>query len=236
MNTLPVGDQRFDVEQIIEALSPHVLAKRLDRLDTVLDARLGSIALGLEDLYQSHNAAACLRTVEGLGIQHVITAELRSPFPAGTGGQVNHRVTTSAHNWITVDRVKTTEELLGWARARDMKVFGAGPRAEHTLDSLPVDRPILLLFGNERDGLREQTLAACDGCFRIPMHGFTESYNVSVSVGMALSALTARRRALLAEQGQIGDLPDLEKRHLLARWLLRDVRAADKIVARKLAT
>lgn len=251
---LLIDGRPYPVEAIIAALTPHVLADRHARMQTVLDHRLASIALGIEDLHHSHNGSACLRTAEALGVQDVVAAELRHAYPLPETAttpeppeppkttanpdpapdEVNRKVSMAAHRWIDLHRVDRSADLITWARARAMHVFAAGPRGTLTLDALPADQPMLLLFGNERDGLRDTTLAACDDAFRIPMVGFTESFNVSVSVGITLAATTARVRARLAAQGHTGDLAPDRRRQLLARWLLGDVRGASSIVRRKL--
>lgn len=234
--TLDVDGRSIAVETLIAALAPHVLDDRLARMEGVLAHRLASIALGVEDLHHSHNGHACLRTAEALGLQDIVAAELRHAYPLEEPAEieVNRKISMAAHRWIDLHRVDDTAALLDFARARDMRVFGAGPRGALTLDALPLDRPVMLLFGNERAGLRDDTLAACDDAFRIPMHGFCESFNVSVSVGIALAATTARVRARLAAEGRTGDLPDDRRRYLLARWLLGDVRGATGIIRRKL--
>jgi len=197
--------------------------------------RLASVALGVEDLYKDHNGSACLRTAEALGVQDVVAAEPRNPFPTTEPDRVHRKVSMAAHRWIDLHRTDSTQALLDWARVRGMRVFGAGPRATLSLGEIPVDRPLLLLFGNERDGLREDTIDACDATFRIPMYGLTESFNVSVSVGIALAAVTSRVRARLAEEGRTGDLPRERYWALLARWCIGDLRGAEAIVRRKLA-
>lgn len=222
---------------VIDALAPHVLDARLGRMQQALAHRLESIALGVEDLHHSHNGHACLRTAEGLGVQDAVAVELRNPYPLETPDEpLNRKITMAAHRWIDLHRVPTSDALVDWARSRNMAVFGAGPRGEATLDTLPADRPLMVLFGNEREGLRPETLSACDGVFRIPMYGFTESFNVSVSVGMTLAALTSRVRARLTAEGRTGDLSPERRDALLARWLLADVRGAEAIVRRKLGS
>lgn len=236
--TLDVDGHPRPIDAIIDALAPHVLPERRARMTSVLAHRLASVALGLEDLHHSHNGHACLRTAEALGLQDIVAAELRHPYPLDDGEpaefEVNRKVSMAAHRWIDLHRVDRADALVAWARERDMRVFGAGPRGALTLDALPLDRPVLLLFGNERAGLRDDTLAACDDAFRIPMHGFCESFNVSVSVGITLAATTTRVRARLTAEGHTGDLPDDRRRFLLARWLLGDVRGAAGIVRRRL--
>ena len=90
------------------------------------------------------------------------------------------------------------------------------------------------LFGNEASGLREDTMRACDEVFRIPMYGFTESFNISVSVGMTLEQIGMRRRSLLTGEGREGDLSEAEQRIWTARWLARDLKRVDLVLARLL--
>lgn len=231
-DTVEVGGRSYPVEAVIEALAPHVLPERMTRMATVAAQRISSIALGVEDLALTHNGAACIRTAEGLGLQDIVAVEPQRPYPLPI--ETPETITKASHHWVDLHRIKDAEVLRGWASARGMKIFGAGPRATLSLDELPQGEPMLLLFGNEKNGLLSSTLEGCDATFHIPMHGFTESYNVSVSVGMTLSAVVARRRAALKAEGRAGDLPEARRRALLARWTVRTVRAAEKILARKL--
>lgn len=235
-NTVRVEGHRYPAAAIIEALAPHVSDARIERMTRTLAHRLGSVALGLEDLHHSHNGSACLRTAEALGVHDVVTAELRNPFPVGEGaeGAVHRRIAMYAQRWIDVHPVETSEALLGWAAERGMAVFGAGPRAAMTVAELPIDRPVLLLFGNEADGLRPETLAACSDTFRVPMYGFTESFNISVTVGMVLQSYGERVRGRLAQTGRTGDLPLARQQAAMARWLVDDLRGAPAILRRKL--
>lgn len=226
---LTIDGEAWPIPAVIEALSPLLSETRRARIEAVLDQRLCSVALGVEDLHRNHNGSACLRTAEGLGLMDIVAAELRNPYPLDEDEHHNRRVTAHAHNWVELHRVDTSAGLVEWARARDMRIFGAGPRGDLTLEAIPVDRPLLVLFGNEAAGLRDETMAACDGVFRIPMYGFTESFNVSVSVGMTLQTVTHRRRALL---DGAGDMPAERKARLLAEWLARDVRNPGAILRR----
>ena len=164
----------------------------------------------------------------------MVAVELRNVYPLPEDTQVNRKVSLAAHHWLDLHRLDSSEALLEWARTRGMTTYGAGPRATISVDELPLDRPLLVLFGNEKRGLLPETAAACDGTFQIPMHGFAESFNVSVSVGMVLRALTTRIRARLAQEGRTGDLDPARRDALLARWCFADVRRSDAILRRKL--
>ena len=91
---------------------------------------------------------------------------------------------------------------------------------------LPATRPIALLFGNEHEGPSPETLRACTGTFRIPMAGFTQSFNVSVAAGMALAHLTRARRIHLQAPG---DLPDPERVRLQESFTLLAARLARRV-------
>ena len=154
--------------------------------------------------------------------------------------QLPSGISMYAHRWVNLetfqgdDKCSAGVELVQTAQQRGYRVFGAGPRGQFEVYQIPVDEPILLLFGNEASGLREETMRACDDVFRIPMYGFTESFNISVSVGMALEQLGMQRRALLAQEGRSGDLNSSEQRVWTARWLARDLKRVDLVLARLL--
>ena len=221
---------------IIDVLKHHCSASRFERMSTVLSHRVSSVALGLEDLNHSHNATACVRTAESLGVQDVVTAELRNEYPLPeedtTSPRTNRKLSMHAHHWIDMHRFKESAPLITWAHDRGMKIYGTSPHAQMNLQDLPVDEPMLLLFGNEKDGLRPETQAVCDDSFRVPMFGFTESFNLSVCAGMVLSNVVAKKRSRLALEGKTGDLPIERQQSILARWLVRDIRGAELILRR----
>ena len=236
----------YPAADVVNVLTELASPERLERISTVLAKRIKSLALGVEDLHHEHNGAACLRTAEGLGLHHVYAAEVRNAYPhpaLGTGpkpsdkkGRIPKGITMHAHRWIDLEifkgqgEVSAGVELVQTAQSRGYKVFGAGPRGEYELLDLPLDQPLMVLFGNEASGLREDTMAACDGVFKIPMYGFTESFNISVSVGMVLEQLGARVRGRLSERGFTGELSEHERLELTAEWLARDMRQVDVIL------
>jgi tRNA (guanosine-2'-O-)-methyltransferase len=243
--TSPRGIQ-YPTDRVLDVLSELTSNDRLKRIDDVLDTRLTSLSLGVEDLHHEHNGAACLRTAEGLGIHHVFAAEIRNAYPHPELGErpkvsdkktrIPKGITMHAHRWVDLSLLKGDDErsagveLVQAAQADGYQVFGAGPRGQFDLLDLPLDKPIMVLFGNEALGLREDTMAACDGVFKIPMYGFTESFNISVSVGMVLEQLGAKIRANLAQHGISGELSEAQKRYWKAQWIARDMRQVDVIL------
>src|SRR5262249_39110557 len=153
-------------------------------------ARLQSVTLVLDQLLDPHNTAAILRTAEGLGISraHLI--------PHAAGDAVAHRrVTQDAHKWLDIEPHASGAGAADSLRASGYEVWAGHLDASARLyTELPADRPVALLFGNEHEGPSAETLAACTGTFRIPMAGFTQSFNVSVAAAIALVQVTSARR------------------------------------------
>ncbi len=184
---------------------------RLARIESVIQARLGSVAVVLDRLLDPHNTAAILRSAEGLGIG----AAWIVPHDDGDAG-AHRRVTRDADKWLSLRVVKT-----GALAARELRAQGFAVYAGHLderarlVHELPIEKPLALLFGNEHEGPSPETLAACEGSFRIPMAGFTQSFNVSVAAGIAMHAAAQGRRAFL---GAAGDLSEPGKDALRARF------------------
>ena len=200
-------------------------AERQARIESVVEARLQSITAVLDRLLDPHNTAAILRTAEGLGLArvHLVAYE-------AADGIAHRRVTQDAHKWLDVEA-----HASGALAARRLRESGfavwAGhlDRAARLYSELPADRPTALLFGNEHEGPSPETLAACTGTFRIPMAGFTQSFNVSVAAGIALAHLAAARRRLL---GRPGDLPEEARVQLRDRFTLLAAKFARRMKPR----
>ena len=231
--TIELGGRIYPVEQVIAALEPLVAQRRSQRMKTVLKQRLTSVCLGLENVRHNHNAIACLRTAESLGVHDVVSVETPDGYPWPAEEEpLAQKITMYADRWIDLHQVQGADGLVTWARDREMRILGTSPHAKLSLEQVRVDEPTMVLFGNEGDGLRPETLAACDDVFRIPMYGFTESFNLSVTVGMTLSALSGDVRQRLDTKGLTGDMSLERQRHLQAKWYFQSVRRADLILKR----
>jgi tRNA (guanosine-2'-O-)-methyltransferase len=217
---------RYGPTAVCAALEPLLTADRIARIDQVIAARLGSVAAAVEDTYDPHNAAATLRTCEALGLQELYVIEPGARFSAA------HGVTRGAHRWLDLHRFSDAGEAIAAMKARKFRVYATLPDATDSIEDVAVDTPIAVVFGNEHEGVSPAVIAACDGSLTVPMFGFTESYNLSVTVGLAMSRLAARRRAYIGAQG---DLDDERRARLRARWFALRIRAAVNVVDRKLS-
>jgi tRNA (guanosine-2'-O-)-methyltransferase len=126
--------------------------------------------------------------------------------------------------WLTLHRYHRAESALETLKARGYRLIATSPNeAGYDLSTLPVDKPVALLFGSEHEGLSASALAAAEGYLRIPMYGFTESFNISVTLALAISRLVERLRAA----GIAWQLNEAEKKELTLHFYRRIVTRHD---------
>lgn len=217
-----VGD--YGIDRVIEVLSPFVTESRLQRIEEILDARLKSIAIVLENLHDPHNGAAAIRSIEAFGLTGLDVIETTERFrPAA-------KVTIGCQKWIELRRHPTVAECAASLRRRGFRLYATVPDANQTMTDIDVGQAVAVVFGNETDGLTPEAIAVCDAEVSLPMYGFTQSFNLSVSVALAVQQLARRRREYLDE---LGDLDDQERARLRAEWYVQSVKAAAQILDRE---
>jgi tRNA (guanosine-2'-O-)-methyltransferase len=210
------GDDAFYASLLTE--------QRRARIEAVIAARLGSVTAVLDQLIDPHNVAAIVRSSEGLGL-----CEVHLVHHTEQDSVAHRRVTRDADKWIDLTVHETGPLAVLRLRAEGFSVWAGHLDGEaRLLEELPVDRPIALLLGNEHEGPSEASRAACDGTFRIPMQGFTQSFNVSVAGAVALYTVARARRAAL---GREGDLNEAARARLRSRYLKLGAKLARRISA-----
>ena len=223
---------RYDPYRVAEALAPYVGDRRRQRIESILETRLVGVTVVLESLHDPHNGAAVIRSLEAFGVARLHVVETRERF------RFSSAVTQGCEKWIELHRYPDFPACAQSLRQAGFHLYAAMPgedakllHAPLSIDQLDVERATALVFGNEHDGVAPATVAACDGAFSIPMFGFTQSFNLSVSVALALYDTTRRRRA---KTQRAGDLSDEERARLRAKWYAQslDGRAAHKLVER----
>ena len=206
---------------MIEALGQVLGDERRDKLDRVAGARLAGLVVVLENLHDPHNGGAALRSCEAVGVLEVRTV--------GNRLRVSERVTQGCDKWLDVEHDADIEVCARGLKARGFRLYAAVPGAPVTLEALDPLTPAAFLVGNEHAGLTERARALCDVEFAIPLHGFSQSVNLSVATALTVYTHATRRRAAL---GRSGDLEGEALERLRARYYARDVRGAGAIVER----
>lgn len=181
-------------ETILKKFCEYLTPERKEKFQEVANFRTKYITVVLEDIYQPHNASAILRSCECLGIQDSYIIEQRNEFKLFEG------VAKGSNQWLDIKRFNKKdannaqicfEEL----KNKNYKIVSASPSKEDfDINSLPLDNKIAIVFGTEQEGLSEYARKNSDYFVKIPMYGFTESFNVSVSAGICLYDITQRLR------------------------------------------
>lgn len=212
-------------KELVEYLKDFVTEQRWQRINEVLAQRTRHLTVVLEDIYQPHNASAVLRSCDCFGIQDVHIIENRNHFDPNQG------VTIGADQWITLHKyddsgANNTARCYEHLHQQGYQLIATTPHEEDvTIEEVPVHPKTALVFGAELQGLSDYALEQADGYARIPMVGFSESFNISVGAALCLYELTTRlRRSDVA-----WELNESEKTTLRCKWLEQSLRAGQQL-------
>lgn len=195
------------------------------KFDRIAAERTRHIAFVVENIYQEHNASAVVRSADCFGFQDVHIIEKTNRF------EVNREISMGSAKWINHhhyhDPKFPTRNCLHQLKQKGYTIVATTPHEENiTLYDLPVDEPLALVFGTEKTGLSEIALAEADVHVRIPMYGFTESFNISVSAALCMQIL--RNKLELAEELD-WRLNDEEQVRLKLEWCKKIVHKSDAV-------
>lgn len=216
---------------LMQYLAQFVTPRRLGRMELVLDRRTRYVTAVLEDVYQPHNASAVLRSCEILGIQDVHVVERENEF------RPNRDIALGADKWLTLTHYRGSEEAGGTGEALSTLRKEGYQVAAMTLrqgavsiGGLSLEQPLALCFGTEEEGLSEEAHDLADVFVQLPMYGFTQSFNLSVTAALALSRIMRRLRA----SDYPWRLSHAERQDLKLQWLLQTVPGGELLMARYL--
>ncbi len=217
-----------DRSKIINGLSDVVLPERLAVLEQALSFRTRYITVVVENIYQPQNASAVLRTCDCMGIQNVSIIEHNNRY------RVNPEIAMGADQWLTVHKYSgnknVTSATINNLRQNGYRIIATSPHADDVLlPNFDLNKgKIALFFGTEKQGLTNEVLNNADEFLRIPMFGFTESFNISVSAAIILSSLVER----LHKSNIDWHLTDNDHDEILLTWLLRTIKRSDLLLER----
>ncbi|TVZ14521.1 tRNA (guanosine-2'-O-)-methyltransferase [Maribacter sp. MAR_2009_72] len=177
-------------EKLLTYLEQFISEERIERFNEVLSQRTNYITVAIEDVYQMHNTSAVIRSCESFGIQQAHVIERKY------GQRLDSEIAMGAQKWVDIIRYQESSEAMDALRGQGYKIVATSPHANSSLlQDFQVTDKIALFFGTERKGLSEYVLNNADTSLKIPMVGFTESLNISVSAAIILQQLTAQLKA-----------------------------------------
>ncbi|HTX88913.1 MAG TPA: RNA methyltransferase [Bacteroidales bacterium] len=215
---------RDEKEKLLAYLNRFITEHKLKKFDEVIRNRTRYLTVVLEDIFQPHNASAVLRTCDVFGIQEVHIIENRNRY------EVNPDVALGSSKWLTLLKYhgeeNNTVTCLDRLKSQGYAIIATSPhKDDYTPENLPLDKKIALVFGTELEGLSPAALGKADGFVRIPMVGFTESLNISVSAALLIAALSGRLR----QSGIDWHLTAEEELDIRLGWARHTIRKSDLI-------
>jgi tRNA (guanosine-2'-O-)-methyltransferase len=202
-----------------------LLPERYQRLQEVLNLRTLHLTVVLEVLFQTQNISAVLRTCECYGVQDVYVMEGDNEF------RIHNAISMGADKWLTLHNFPhsptSKADCIRELKQQGYKVVTTLPSENsYFIDQLPIEEKTAFLFGTELSGLSEEVIALADYSVKIPMYGFTESFNISNSVAILVSHFVEKVRKSSVNWA----LTETEKLELLFEWLQKSIKKPHLII------
>lgn len=208
---------------LYDHLSEFVTENKKRKFDEIVMNRTRYITVVLEDVFQPHNASAVLRTCDCFGIQDVHIIENQYEY------LVNPEIALGASKWLNLvhygGKENNTPDAIKGLKDSGYRIVATSPHHNDVnLGELSLDKgPLALVFGTEKKGLTGKALDLADEFVKIPMFGFTESFNISVSAAIVLFSLTQR----LHQQSFRWQLSEEEMIDTKIQWAKQVVKSCD---------
>lgn len=220
---LILGSLFFNImttDELIYHFERFVLPRRKNLINTLIRFRTKYITVVLEDIFQPQNASAVLRTCDCFGIQDVHIIENKNKY------RLNPEVTLGANKWLTLYYYNKGENnsltAIQSLKEKGYRIAATTPHVNGTnLEDFDLHKgKIALVFGTELKGLSDSVISKADEYIKIPMQGFTESFNISVSAAIILHHLTYKLRKSNLEW----HLSENEMKEVKLAWLRKSVK------------
>jgi len=209
--------------KLLEYLETFLTESRIERFNSVLPNRTKHFTVATEDVYQLHNTSAVMRSCDVFGIQELnIVEEVNSK-------SIDREIAMGAQKWVDLNRYNSVKDCIANLKAKDYQIVATTPHVDDCeLIDFDITKKSCFFFGRETEGLSQQVIDNADCFLKIPMVGFTESLNISVSAAIILQHVTAQLRKS-SITWQLTEDEIIEKRF---DWINKTLKDYDAIVER----
>ena len=213
--------------KLLTYLEGFVTERRKNLFKQILKDRTRHFTVVLEDIYQQHNSSAVVRSCEIFGIQdvHVIENKYIS--------NVSKNIAKGSQKWLSFHNYKketnNTAACLKTLKSKGYQIIATSPHKNTCIvHDFDISKKSAFIFGVEKTGVSDEFIKNADGILKIPMVGFTESLNISVSAAIILQEVTQQLRASKIDW-QLSSNDILEKRF---DWCKKTIKSVDAILER----
>ena len=215
-------------KELISYLSSFVTEKRVELFQKKIKERSRHLTVVLEDVFQSRNISAAMRSADCFGLQDIHIIENKNKFIS------DKTVSLGAGEWLSIfhhnKKKNNTKICIEKLKKQGYQIIATTPhKSDITLDEVDIENnKIAVLFGTELTGLSQQSLNLADKKMKIEMHGFTESLNISVSAAICCQNLSNKMRKSDANW----KIKENESDEIILNWLRNTIRSSEKIEQR----
>lgn len=210
-------------QELLTYLEGFLTENRKEGFLRVLKNRTKHFTIAMEDVYQLHNTSAVMRSCEVFGVQELHVIEQRF------GKRIDKEIALGAEKWVDINRFSTIQNCIDDLKNKGYQIIATTPHNDSCLlDAFDITKKSAIFFGTEKLGLSEEVMQQADGFLKIPMVGFTESLNISVSAAIVIQDLTNRIRKSSIEW-QLTEEELLDKR---LDWTRKSIKDIDYIESR----
>lgn len=208
---------------ILEHLQEYLTPRRKQLFEKVLAERTDHLTVVAQDVYQLHNTSAVVRSCDVFGVQNIHVIEEKIPR------RIDKEIAMGAQKWVDINRYTSTKDCVKYLKDRGYRIVATSPHEDsQLLDDFDISSPAALFFGTEKDGLSDEILEIADSTLKIPMFGFTESLNISVSAAIILQSLTSR----LKNSKVHWQFSEEEKHRIRLNWTKKTIKNSEQIIKR----
>lgn len=174
---------------LLEYLEGFLTESRKERFLEILKNRTNHFTIAMEDVYQLHNTSAVMRSCEVFGIQELNVVEQKY------GKRIDTEIAMGAQKWVDINRFNSMQNCMDSLREKGYQIIATTPHNDSCmLHEFDITKRSAIFFGTEKEGLSQEVIDQADGYLKIPMVGFTESLNISVSAAIIIQDITNRLR------------------------------------------
>jgi len=215
-------------KELVQFLETVMKEERIELIEKNVNERTRYITVVLENIFQPQNASAVMRSCDCFGVQDLHVIENSNKY------ELNPEVVMGSSKWIDLKRYDSKDEntldAINNLKKEGYRIIATTP---HTNDVLLPDFDLskgksAFFFGTELTGLSDVVMEHADEFVKIPMYGFTESFNISVSASIVLNHLASSLRRSNVDW----QLTEEEKLDLKLEWYKRSIKSGEKMINR----
>ena len=209
--------------KLLQYLEGYLTEKRKEKFEKVLSQRTKHFTVATEDVYQLHNTSAVMRSCDVFGVQELHIIEERN------SKDIDREIAMGAQKWVDLYRYHSVKDAIVNLKRDGYQIVATTPHDNNNvLEDFDVTKKSCFFFGREISGLSQEVIDEADCFLKIPMVGFTESLNISVSAAIILQHVTTKLKDTDI-QWKLTEAEKLEKR---LDWCKKTIKSYKEIIER----